>query len=940
MKFVHHWTLVLLMSTSATHAGNDHFVEVMPEEFEQVLSEQLTAAEQTGAARMHDSLRRILADELSGQVTTPLSSHRNEQGIRLDQQLQMKQSRIVIDVTLEPGTHDTVELLESFDGIEVLGVVHTPSYTLVSLASDALGLLSLAQLPGLKSAHPVYSQNGRVSGFDQEHQRRTDAPHQPNSQGAANNQAETALEVDAVRRVFTNLNGSGISVGTLSDSVNQVGGGIAASQATNDLPGNTIVTVLADSGSSPTDEGRAMMELIHDMTPNLSSLSFATAVGGEATFANNITALANAGMDIINDDYVYFAEPYYQDGVVAQAVTSYVNQGGLYFALNHNFANLSYEGIYNDTSGNGRHNFGVNDSFMQITLAGNARLLIGLQWAQPWGNASTDLDLELWNSSFTATLATSTTANVGGNPFEFIDYTNPGNTAITASIAVPAITGNTSNLTLKFILFDNGANRVTIDQFTNGAAGTLTPHAATPQSIAIGAAPFFDRNTAEPFSGIGPHRRFFNTAGNPVGPFTLTKPDFTSIDNVNTTFFGVDIPQDTDSLPNFSGTSAATPNAAAVSALMLQAAGGPGSLTQAEIKEILTMSAIDLGPQGYDLTYGNGRIHALGATALARGGQAPETTIYLNQFGDSFSDRDLFAPNDVDSFIFSSNTAGSTQIDITEIDGEMDPMVAVFVPDFSQRVGVDYDGGPDLDDARITYNNSNAFPYLAEVLTETDFSGNADFTIFVDGPDQQVSNRTGNLNANNDDLGINGSLFTRGDSNYFEYTSPVDGQLFIDLAPSGFTGLIRFFNDQGTFLEGTSVGSGSSGRLTVNSVDQGENYVIQIVPQNYIGSGSYQLDVDFEQGQVELTVIKSGSGMGTVVSDGIAGINCGNDCSEFYDLDTTVALQASPIAGHSFVGWTGSCIPAGDRCVVTMSSPRTITAIFAGPDDLFEDGFE
>ena len=60
-----------------------------------------------------------------------------------------------------------------------------------------------------------------------------------------------------------------------------------------------------------------MLQIVHDIAPG-ASLSFATAFLGEASFASNIHALANAGADIIGDDIIYFNEPFYQDGLVAK----------------------------------------------------------------------------------------------------------------------------------------------------------------------------------------------------------------------------------------------------------------------------------------------------------------------------------------------------------------------------------------------------------------------------------------------------------------------------------------------------------------------------------------------------------------------------------------------------------------------------------------------
>ena len=78
----------------------------------------------------------------------------------------------------------------------------------------------------------------------------------------------------AAARSAYNVNGSGLTIGVISDSFNRLGGH-AAGIASGDLPGagnpngfNTPVNVLKDdSASSRTDEGRALAEIIHDIAP-------------------------------------------------------------------------------------------------------------------------------------------------------------------------------------------------------------------------------------------------------------------------------------------------------------------------------------------------------------------------------------------------------------------------------------------------------------------------------------------------------------------------------------------------------------------------------------------------------------------------------------------------------------------------------------------------
>jgi streptogramin lyase len=77
----------------------------------------------------------------------------------------------------------------------------------------------------------------------------------------------------------------------------------------------------------------------------------------------------------------------------------------------------------------------------------------------------------------------------------------------------------------------------------------------------------------------------------------------------------------------------------------------------------------------------------------------------------------------------------------------------------------------------------------------------------------------------------------------------------------------------------------------------------------------------------KLTVKKTGSGSGKVTSSP-AGIDCGSTCSFEYDEGTEVTLSASPEAGSTFSGWSGSGCSGTGTCKVTMSSEKEVTATF------------
>jgi uncharacterized repeat protein (TIGR03806 family) len=76
-----------------------------------------------------------------------------------------------------------------------------------------------------------------------------------------------------------------------------------------------------------------------------------------------------------------------------------------------------------------------------------------------------------------------------------------------------------------------------------------------------------------------------------------------------------------------------------------------------------------------------------------------------------------------------------------------------------------------------------------------------------------------------------------------------------------------------------------------------------------------------------LSVVRSGTGTGTVSSTP-AGVNCGTDCSESYQLNTVVTLTATPAASNTFAGWSGACTGTAATCSVTMSAARSVTATF------------
>jgi hypothetical protein len=124
--------------------------------------------------------------------------------------------------------------------------------------------------------------------------------------------------------------------------------------------------------------------------------------------------------------------------------------------------------------------------------------------------------------------------------------------------------------------------------FADRLAPSIFGHPAAAGAIAV-AADFWD-NTAgtEYFSSLGPSTIYLDENNVPLEkPVVRKKPEIAAPDGVDTTFFfgAPVIPGDPN--PLFFGTSAAAPHAAAVGALLIQAAGGPGHLSPDKLKTLL-----------------------------------------------------------------------------------------------------------------------------------------------------------------------------------------------------------------------------------------------------------------------------------------------------------------------------------------------------------------
>lgn len=441
--------------------------------------------------------------------------------------------------------------------------------------------------------------------------------------GSVTSQGDVALQAPAARADY-GVDGSGVLVGTLSDSYNCLGGA-AADVASNDLPAGVLVLQEEIGCSSGSDEGRAMMQIVHDVAPGASQ-AFHSAFNGAADFANGILDLAAAGAQVINDDVIYYAEPMFQDGPIAQAVDTVRAAGVAYFSAAGNNARNSYEapftnsGVPGHFTGSVRHDLdssGATDTLQQITVAAYGSAIIVLQWQDRYASASgapgaaTDLDLIAYSASGAYLRNSSSySPNLGSDPVEIIGITNNKPQATTYQIGIEHFAGPDPGR-VKLVYFGN----MTINEFATNSSTTYGhPNAAGGQ--AVGAARYsqtpaygISPPVLEYFSSAGGTPIYFDTGGNPVS-IVRQKPEIVAPDGGDTTFFYSDY--EGNGWPNFFGTSAAAPHAAGVAALLREF---DAAITPDGIYTALQDSAIDMGVAGVDFDSGHGLIQADAALA-------------------------------------------------------------------------------------------------------------------------------------------------------------------------------------------------------------------------------------------------------------------------------------------------------------------------------------
>ena len=561
-----------------------------------------------------------------------------------------------------------------------------------SLAPAALD--ELAGLAWVSTIHPMPRTGTRVGAATNQ----ADDTLRAVNVRVFHNHDGSGVQVGVLSDSFNSALGGSVSGGTCAcgtsgSSCETVVNGMD-NQMSGDLPAS--IPVLDDcTAGSPNcdtliDEGAALGELIYDLAPGAGFL-FHSAFNSPADFAAGIGELINCGADLVVDDVFWTGQAFFQDDVIAQAAQAAVDAGVPYFSAAGNDATFGVLDSYLDSDANDNaceesklfpdgedlHDFGGGDRFAAITVPDGCTLYAELQWNEPFdgtlgAGAASDLDLLLLSTP--ADPASTSGANLldfsitdqgcgipaarGGDPLEAVIYTNDTGAADTVYLAVDHCCGDESvDLRIVSLSFDcatTGAGW----EFEDGGAGEtaifvdpqIFGHPAARGVEAVAAAFYAEIDSGgaldpptgqidvEPFSSLGGAIPiYFDADGDPLpmAPETRFKPDVTTPDGTNTTFFGVDVPDDIDFDPNFFGTSAAAANAAGAATLLLDAT--EGKLTPTALGQMLSRSGPEVESAGLDALSGWGSVDVLGAVRSLDEGSAPLIAdLEIDLDGDAF----------------------------------------------------------------------------------------------------------------------------------------------------------------------------------------------------------------------------------------------------------------------------------------------------------------
>jgi hypothetical protein len=346
--------------------------------------------------------------------------------------------------------------------------------------------------------------------------------------------------------------GSGVKVGIIDSGFaglmtligSELPAGIVA-RCYTDL--GTFTSLLEDCDTA-TAHGTAVAEAVADVAPAVQL--YIANPGSPLDLRNTVAWMTSQGVRVINHSVSWTwvgpgdgTSPFVDSAL--SAVNEAVAAGAVWTNAAGNAALSTWSGRYTDADGDKWMEFSGPTQGNGVSLQTGDQFIAQARWEDSWTAASRDLDFYLLDSAGQIVSASegSQDGTVGSRPRERLVFTvqNSG----VYYLAVRRYSGSSPGWV------DVQAFSGESLQFHTAAHSIANPaETANPGALAVGAAPWTDTNTIEPFSSIGPTRD------------GRVKPDITAADRADSVSYGPG---------GFVGTSQAAPHVAGLAALVLEA---------------------------------------------------------------------------------------------------------------------------------------------------------------------------------------------------------------------------------------------------------------------------------------------------------------------------------------------------------------------------------
>lgn len=354
-----------------------------------------------------------------------------------------------------------------------------------------------------------------------------------------------------------------------------------------ELPASVTARSFRSDGRMDTNvHGTACAEIVHDMAPDAELYLVNFSTDTEQHLA--VEWMISQGIDIISYSIAWTnAGDGKGTGPITYDVERATAAGIVWCGAAGNDARVHWEATFNDSNGNGYHNFPDNDEFLEFTVPAQETASVMMNW-DDWGawngydysGSANDYDLSLYVKSGGSWAPLWDSANLqngaGSWPVEESGVMNNSASSVTIGVRIRKYSATRNCQMEIFVWGINGPIEY------NVPGGSLAIPADSPHGIALGASDAIS-DTYHSYSSRGPTHD------------GRIKPDFAAPSGVSGQTYGS---------YGFYGTSASTPHMAGAFALFKTKT--PFTLQQ--IRNLITSRALDLGDPGADNKFGKGRL--------------------------------------------------------------------------------------------------------------------------------------------------------------------------------------------------------------------------------------------------------------------------------------------------------------------------------------------